>query len=328
MSDATSTGARRALPTYDELPEAPRGGRSAWGLFGERDEVGLFNLVDEEKTREALALARRGAVFNLNAPNDFLDPPLFKRPRLQIEQQLVREGRALNEVYSDFNPQSSSQWDALAHVAYDMDAFYNGATLKEVLAGERNNIAAWAKKGIVTRGVLLDLERTAAAAGRPYDPGASHAFSVADLEAAREAAGVELRPGDVLILRTGFMRWYEELPASEKERITSREELRACGIEHTEDMARWLWESHIAAAACDCPALEVWPMDHSDEAFPFGCLHNVILGLYGMAIGELFWVEDLAEDCAGDGVHEFLLTSAPLNTGGGFGSTANALAVK
>lgn len=327
MSDA-SDRAPGALPSYDELPEAPRGGRSAWGLFGERDEVGLFNLVTEEVTREALGLARRGAVFSLNAPNDFLEPPLFKRPRLRIEQQLVREGRALNEVYSDFNPQSSSQWDALSHVAYDADAFYNGATLDEVLAGERNNITAWAKKGIVTRGVLLDLERTAAAAGRAYDPGSSHAFSVDDLEAAREAAGVELRAGDVLILRTGFMRWYQELPPAEKERITSREELRACGIEHTEEMARWLWESHVVAAACDCPALEVWPMDHSDEAFPFGCLHNIILGLYGMAIGELFWLEDLAADCAADGVYEFLLTSAPLNTAGGFGSTANALAVK
>lgn len=318
----------RALPSYDELPVAPRGGRSAWGLFGERDEVGLFNLVTAEVVREALALARRGAVFNLNAPNDFLEPPLFGRPRLRIEQQLVREGRALNEVYSDFNPQSSTQWDALAHVAYDADAFYNGATLAEVLAGERNNIAAWARRGIVTRGVLLDLERTADAAGRPYDPGSSHAFSVDDLEAAREAAGIDFHPGDVLILRTGFMRWYEDLPAVERERISSREELRACGIEHTEEMARWLWESHIAAAACDCPALEVWPMDHSDEAFPFGCLHNVILGQYGMAIGELFLVEELAADCASDGVHEFLFTSAPLNTPGGFGSTANALAVK
>jgi kynurenine formamidase len=328
VSDAPNDRAAKALPSYDELPAAPRGGRSAWGLFGERDEVGLFNLVTEEVTREALALARRGAVFNLNAPNDFLDPPLFDRPRLQIEQQLVREGRALNEVYSDFNPQSSTQWDALSHVAYDANAFYNGATLDEVLAGERNNITAWANRGIVTRGVLLDLERTAAAAGRSYDPGASYAFSVAELEEAREAAGVELRPGDVLILRTGFMRWYQELPDAERERISARAELKACGIEHTEDMARWLWESHVAAAACDCPALEVWPMDHSDEAFPFGCLHNVILGQFGMAIGELFWVEDLAADCATDGVHEFLLTSAPLNTGGGFGSTANALAVK
>jgi kynurenine formamidase len=316
------------LPSYDELPAAPGGGRSGWGLFGPDDDLGLMNLITEEVTRAAVALAKRGAVFSLNAANDFLDPPLLGRPRLQVEQQLVREGRALNEVYSDFNPQSSTQWDALAHVAFDENVFYNGATLDQVLAGERNTIDAWARRGIATRGVLLDLERSGVAAGDEYDPLSSKAFSVADLERARAAAGVELRPGDVLILRTGFMRAYRELPAEERERISTREALRAPGIEHTEEMARWLWDSHAAAVAADCPALEVWPMDHSPEAFPFGCLHQVILGQFGMAIGELFWVEDLAEDCAAGGAHEFLFTSAPLNTRGGFGSTANALAVK
>lgn len=316
------------LPAYDDLPSARGGGRSAWGLFGKDDNVGLFNLVSDEVTREAAALVRRGRVFSLNAPNSFLDPPLFGRPRLSVEQELVREGRALNEVYNDFNPQSSSQWDALAHVAFDEDSFYNGATLSQALAGTRNTIDAWASRGIATRGVLLDLARDADARGRPFDPGSSHAFSVEDLESARSAGGVSFRPGDVIVLRTGFMAWYQTLRAEDRERISSREELTACGIEHTEAMARYLWDSHAAAVACDCPALEVWPMDHREESFPFGCLHQVLLGQFGMAIGELFWLEELADDCAADGVHEFLLTSAPLNTVGGFGSTANALAVK
>jgi hypothetical protein len=54
----------------------------------------------------------------------------------------------------------------------------------------------------------------------------------------------------------------------------------------------------------------------------------MLLGQFGMAIGELWWLDELAEDCAADGIHEFLLTSAPLNTRGGYGSTANALAIK
>ena len=68
-------------------------------------------------------------------------------------------------------------------------------------------------------------------------------------------------------------------------------------------------------------------MDHSADAFPFGCLHQVLLGQFGMAIGELWSLEALAEDCARDGVHEFLLTSAPLHANS-FGSPANALAIK
>jgi kynurenine formamidase len=316
------------IPSYDELPATKDGIKSAWGLFGEDDSVGLFSLITGEVIRHALSLARRGAVFSLNAPNDFLDPPLFSRPRLQRETQLVLDGRAINEVYNDFNPQSSSQWDALAHMAFDTDAFYNGATLQDVLERQRNTIEHWARRGIVGRGVLLDLERTARSAGRPFDPGTSHGFSVEDLEAARVAARVEFRPGDVLILRTGFLRWYSALGPGEREKISSREGLRACGLEHTEDMARYLWDTHAAAVASDCPSVEVWPMDHRPELFPFGSLHKMLLGQFGMAIGELWWLDELAEDCAADGIHEFLLTSAPLNTRGGYGSTANALAIK
>ena len=48
----------------------------------------------------------------------------------------------------------------------------------------------------------------------------------------------------------------------------------------------------------------------------------------GMPIGELWWLDGLAEDCAADGVYEFFFTSAPLNVPGGVGSPPNALAIK
>ena len=47
-----------------------------------------------------------------------------------------------------------------------------------------------------------------------------------------------------------------------------------------------------------------------------------------MPIGELWWLDDLADDCAADGVYEFFFTSAPLNVPGGVGSPPNALAIK
>lgn len=285
-------------------------------------------MLTPELVTSAAQLVRRGAVFPLNTPLDYFDPPLFERPPVQRDVQLVREGWGLNEVLHDFNPQASSQWDALAHVSFQREAFYNGATLSDVLERGHNTIDHWARRGIVARGVLLDLERTAQSEGREYDPGASHSFTVDDLEAAREAAGVEYAPGDVILLRTGFVRWYGDIGTAERQRISSRTELTACGIEHTEEMARYLWNTHACAVVSDCPALEVWPMDHSAEKWPFGCLHQVLLGLFGLAIGELWWIEDIADDCADDGVHTFMLTSAPLNATGGFGSTANALAIK
>jgi kynurenine formamidase len=314
------------LLTYDELPPAPGGGRSAWGLFGP-DDVGRLSAVTPDVTRAAAQLVQTGEVFPLDLPLDFFAPPLFERSPLEITTKVASEGRALDEVYNGFNPQASSQWDALSHVAYDTDAFYNGASLDQILQEGRNSVASLAEHGIATRGVLLDLERTAASEGRTYDPGSSHAFSVDDLEKARIAAGVDLRPGDVLVLRTGFTRWYEGLGPEERVQAADRTVLKACGVEHTEDMARYLWNSGAVAVASDCPSFEVWPMDRSDEAFPFGMLHRLLLAQFGMAIGELWALDAVADWCEQSGRHEFFLTSAPLNSPGGIGSPANALAI-
>jgi kynurenine formamidase len=287
----------------------------------------LLNLVTEEVTREAARLVRTGRVFPLDLPLEFLSPPLFGRSPLDVETVQLRGGRGLDEVLSGYNTQASSQWDSLAHVAYLDDTFYNGATLDDVLTRGRNSMHHWAARGVATRGVLLDLKREARDRGADYDPGSSHAFTVDDLESARAAAGIEYRPGDVLILRTGFIEWYGRLDADARRSISTKEALRACGIEHTEEMARYLWNTHVMAVASDAPAVEVWPMDHSLENFPFGMLHQVLLAQFGMALGELWNVDPLAEWCAENGRHEFFLTSAPLNRRGGVASPANALAL-
>jgi hypothetical protein len=89
-----------------------------------------------------------------------------------------------------------------------------------------------------------------------------------------------------------------------------------------------VWDSGASAFASDAPGLEVWPPDSRPEAVPFGYLHRVLIGQFGLAIGELWWLVDLAADCAADGRHDFLLTSTPVNMIGGIGSPANAVAIK
>lgn len=59
-----------------------------------------------------------------------------------------------------------------------------------------------------------------------------------------------------------------------------------------------------------------------------GFLHHMLIGQFGMALGELWWLKDLADDCATDGIYESLLVSSPLNAPGGIGSHANATAIK
>src|SRR5580698_1393643 len=57
--DAAAAG-HRDLPRYDELPEAAGGGRSAWGLFGATDSVGLLNLQTDASVLAAAGLVRKG----------------------------------------------------------------------------------------------------------------------------------------------------------------------------------------------------------------------------------------------------------------------------
>jgi kynurenine formamidase len=312
------------LPSYDELPLAPQGGRSAWGMFGPDDQVGLVNLMTRERVLAAAGLVRKGAVFPLNAPVDAFEPAIAGNrsvPRHQVTH--VVGSFVFDDVYDNFYPQGSSQWDSLGHVGYAPDRFYNGATEEEVQSGQRNTIDHWARRGIAGRAVLLDLQRTAEDDGQRYDLGTSTAFGVDELERARARTGLEYAPGDVLILHTGFARWYREQPRERRMQI--RRDNTTPGLAHGEEMCRYLWNAHAAAIATDTYAVEAFPPDRST---PTGFLHRILIGQFGMALGELWWTEDLAADCAGDGVYESLLTSAPMNGAGGIGSPANALALK
>jgi hypothetical protein len=277
-----------------------------------------------ERVVAAAALVRKGAVFPLNAPIGAFDPAIAVNRGVPRHQVQHFEGRIVfDDVYDNFYPQASSQWDSLGHVGYAPDQFYNGATAAEVAAGERNTIEHWARRGIAGRAVLLDLYRTAMDDGRTYDPGTSVAFEVADLERARSRTGLDFSPGDILVLHTGFARWY--LDQTRDRRLTIRKESTILGLAHGEAMCRYLWNAHVSAVVSDTYAVEVFPPDAST---PTGFLHRMLIGQFGMALGELWWTEDLAADCAEDGVYEALLTSAPMYAPGGIGSPANALALK
>jgi kynurenine formamidase len=314
------------LPSYDDLPEAPQGGRSAWGVFGPEDNLGLINLLTPERVVEAARLVRRGALFALDAPLDAFSPAIAASRGTPRHHVLHTPGTAgFDDVYDNFFPQASSQWDSLGHVGYGPDAFYNGANEDDVASGRRNTIEHWARHGIAGRGVVLDMVRTLADAGRPYEVGASSTFSVDDLELARERAGVEYRPGDIVLLHTGFAAWYIGQPPAERFRVARA--MTTPGIASGEEMCRYLWDAHVAAVASDTFAVEAFPPPFGDPP-PGGFLHRMLIGQFGMALGELWWLEDLAADCAADGVCEVFLVSAPLNAKGGIGSPPNAVAIK
>jgi kynurenine formamidase len=315
------------LPRYRDLPVAPgKPPGSAWGLFGDDDAVGLLNLLTPERVIAAARLVERGAHFPLNWELELPAPPLYGRGAVR-HTLFGRLAHHRDDVYDNFFPQASSQWDALCHVGHREHGFYNGlpAPTQTGRPDDKLGIHVWARRGIAGRGVLLDVARHFERTDRPPLGGSTYRLTVAELEEVREAQGVTIETGDLLLIRTGFTAWYEQADLATRMRIANREHLATPGIENSEAMAEYLWDLHISAAAADCPALEAWP---PDDSRPFGFLHETLIGLFGLAIGELWYLEELAADCAADGRYTFFLTAAPLNKRGGAGSPPNALAIK
>lgn len=321
------------LPRYDELPAGGGSEHVAWGLFGADDQVGMFNLQTPARIVEAARLVRRGAMFPLNWQLELPDPALYGR---KVPQHTIIAfppgGWGHDDWYDGFFPQGSSQWDALIHAGDGHGAFYNGVTAAQITGepGTKNGVENWARRGIAGRCVLLDFARWYEREhGRPLAGDETYRISTAELDAVRQAQGVEFRSGDVLLLRTGWMAWYEQQDRAGRERFSDYANLKHAGLDASEEMARYLWDLGVCAAASDNTALEATPPPGGMQAPPGPAfLHYYLLGRLGIAIGELFYLEQLAADCARDGVYEAFFTSAPLNKLGGAGSPPNALAIK
>jgi kynurenine formamidase len=311
------------LPAKEGAPEG-----SAWGLFGDDDQLGCLNLLTPERVVAAAKLVRKGVVFPLNLRIDEPNPPLFGRGAPSVHLLEMGEGIARDDYIDNFYPQASSQWDGFRHIRHPRDGFYNSVSADEVVPGTgKLGIENMAQRGIAGRGVLLDVARHLEKAGHPLDYTLNTLITKDMLSQCAKSQSVAVETGDVLIIRTGWLGWYlNEATVEQKQEMAGEAmtQLRFPGLGPDEEMAAYLWDLHIAAIAADNPALEAWPPGPDSGGF----LHFRLIPLLGMNIGEFWYLEELAADCAADGVYEFMLTSAPLNIPGGVGSPPNALAIK
>jgi hypothetical protein len=321
------------LPSYRELPVSPGAPPgSSWGLWGPADRFGALNLLDGEAVRRGLAAARRGSVFALNLDMELPGPPLYGRSAFVHE--IRGAGVALDDEISNWNTQSSSQWDGFRHVRHLVYGYYGG------LDSDDHGMDHWARRGIVGRGVLADVARWRASSGRPVRCGESDPIEPSDVAATLDAQRVAVEPGDMLLIRTGWVSWYRSLDESARRAQAAIRIGHSCGLRPGEDSAELFWDLHVAAVAADNPAFELTPFGgladpqamaaafRDPERGPDTFLHFRLLALLGIPIGELWDLDALASDCAADGVYRFLLTAAPLNLRAGVASPANALAVK
>jgi kynurenine formamidase len=211
--------------------------------------------------------------------------------------------------------QCSTQWDSLAHVFYKKK-MYNGydARLVDVNGAKRNGIENTVGK-MIGRGVLLDIARFKGVDW--LEDG--YAVTPADLDDCALAQKVEVRRGDFVIVRTGQLEG----------RLARGSWDKYCGGDApglSFDTCYWLHKREVAAICCDTWGCEVRP---NETAFDFiQPWHGIVIPAIGITMGEIFYVKDLAEDCARDHVYEFFFTAPPLNITGGCGSPITPLAVK
>jgi kynurenine formamidase len=284
-----------------------------WGRWGDDDEIGTLNLIDADAVQRGAACVRTGARFSLALPLDENGPQAgFIPGRINPVRTLI----SLNSPWTDdvvtMGLQAGTHWDALAHVSHD-GQLYNGfpATSTTVEHGA-SRCGIDKVPPIVTRGVLLDVAR--ARGVDRLEPG--YGIGGNDLEAAAQGAGVTVEPGDVVLVRTGQVQLFHQRNRKAYAGQTSGLALSS---------AEWLYEHDVAAVATDTFAFEVYPSEAEELLVP---VHILCLVAMGLTQGQNFDLEALGADCAGDGVHTFLLEATPQPFTGGLGSPVNPVVTK
>ncbi len=170
----------------------------------------------------------------------------------------------------DFNTQLSSQWDSYCHVHSPEGLAYNGAKPTvadlEVQTTEANSLPTidhWHARGCIAgRGVLIDFKRwIEETKGQSYHTLDGHRITVQEIEEIAKVQGVEFKPGDILLVRTGYT---ELLEAPTPEDFAKFAAQTLSGVHGSEETARWVWNKRISAVAGDAHAFEALPPQKPD----------------------------------------------------------------
>jgi kynurenine formamidase len=294
---------------------------SNWGRWGEGDRLGTLNHITPERVAAAARLARVGKIFDLGLTisSKGIQPTGGARNNpIHIMSITPLDRLSPDAIYSDdyiiMPLQSVTQWDGLAHVGYD-GLLFNGVsadTVTTMNGSTELSIHQIAAKGVAGRGVLLDI---AALRGVDRLPRGS-AIEPDELEEAETRQGVKVGPGDIVLVRTGWIRHFlqDNAPAVYWDGEPGLD--LSC--------AEWLHAREVAAICSDN-----WGVEVRDPTTNAGLpLHNVLIRDMGMTLGEIFDLEALSEDCKSDGIWEFFFSAPPLKVIGGVGTPITPLAIK
>ncbi len=288
-------------------------GISPWGPA---DEIGTLNMMTDDSRTDILGRIAGGKIYDLavemfvGMPNccaDFGDPNYqswmtHSPSRGETHEHLSYSGDGVS-MYTH----TGTHIDALNHFGL------HGEIWNKVKAEDALETRGWTKSGvdkyppIVARGVMIDV---AASKGVDVLP-PSYAVTVDDLKLALERQGSDLRPGDVVLVRTGLMKVW---PDKQKFRLWDQPGLSL-------DAARWLVEDRKAMLlGADNFGVEAFPSTDPDNFVP---VHSYLLAERGVSMLELVWLEDLSAEA----VYEFLFIASPLKMRGATASPLRPIAI-
>jgi kynurenine formamidase len=303
-----------------------------WGRWGPHDEIGTLNYTQADDIVAAARLVRKGKVISLalNFDNNGPQGAKSKYPslgRINPVHTMLRTGTDAYSGVLDHRGiraaddmvvmplQCGTQWDGLGHIFYE-NYMWNGYDCREVTSfGAQKCGIEKTKARMVGRGVFLDVPK---ALGLEVLPD-GHAITSEELDRTAKKENVEVRRGDYVIVRTGQME--AKLAAGSWDGYPGGD---APGFSF--ETLDWIHRSQIAAIAADTWGCEVRP--NETEPGINQPWHWITIPIMGLTMGEIFYLAELAKDCAADGVYEFLFVAPAIPITGAVGSPTNPLAIK
>ncbi|MBD0020942.1 cyclase family protein [Gordonia pseudamarae] len=316
--------------TVPDLTELLADSPTNWGKWGPDDEVGSLNYLTPEQVLSGVALIKKGALFTLqrligDPKGDPVWPGRSPATREMIfdESDWAEGGEGpafpggLHYADDKINAflQGSTQYDALGHVWYD-GKLWNGYDAQTTVGGlDKASVEPIAQRGVAGRGVLLDMARF-----RGVDClGPRETYDHNDLEACAAAQGVEIKPRDILIIRTNHLELFF------RQGEAFYDDFCEPGLVYSEELVKWFQDKEIPNLVTDTIANEITTDPNNGVAL---VLHNALMRNLGIAFTEICDLEKLAADCAEDGSYEFFYVAAPLKISNASGSPVNPVVIK
>ncbi|WP_431842277.1 cyclase family protein [Calidifontibacter indicus] len=314
-----------AISLEELLKDAP----SNWGKWGPDDEIGSLNYLTSQEVLRGIGSVSKGEVHTLQRLiNDPKGDPVWPG-RSPAERTMILDESTWDSDDAPQFPgglhyaddkinaflQGSTQYDALGHVWYG-GKLWNGYDARTTVGGmDKASVEPIAQRGVVGRGVLLDMARFRGKDA--LDKGET--FTHEDLLACAEQQGVTIEKHDILVIRTNFLqRFFEEGDAF-------YDGFNEPGLVYSPELVQWFQDMEIPNLVTDTIANEVTTDPNNGVAL---VLHNALMRNLGITLTEICDLEALATSSADDKQYTFLYAAAPLKVHRATGSPVNPIAIK